>query len=457
MPSSEQHSVSRLLKAVEKLGIFGAVFTILILVGLYYWIASSNPSSDLANNNVSRELSLTLIAGLIPVILLFIFSFTLFKEINAFKDREKTNDISNEVAAKIVRTLETSFADAFFSSNTDEKFIIESAEHELLMIQESGSRVSETYSSETESFLRRGGILKIIVVTPNTTVANLMVLRNSTLDSVTAFKDRTKKFKDHVDKIRQNSNAKAHQIQLRFISYPICFTMMMSDTQSLIESRKSAVIRLAGFKVPYDHKLDFSISRETSTRIYDHYHTQFKNMWHNTSKVIVITGSPRSGKSSLMSKLEQNVAESQTYYAISHEILDSAQLRIGFKVSTTGQPEGREFARKDGIDAEYILNQNVWDKVAEEIDAAINNGTNVFLIDEAGPMQNKSSKFCSSIERLLTQDDITLVITAADDSHSSTNSLASNVKNNCRSTVLTLSNETRDATEEQVKEELINR
>lgn len=455
MSSKNNSDVSKLLQSIEKLGAIGAVITFVVLGGLYIWIASI-PKPPLATTDVIwilHDLALSLLSGMIPVFILFVISYALFKEIDRFKEKEKTTKFAEEVSKRVSESFGKPVADVFFSSKKSEESIISSSHEELCLVQETGSLISETYRSEIIQFIQREGKLKIIIVNPIPPVSDLMTMRNATLSSSRSFSARTEKFIDHISEISKSSKANFEQIQIRSISYPICSTFVIADRNSSLEEQKIAIIRLAGFKVPYEKKLDFEVCRANSKRVFDNYCGQFDSMWALSTKLIVITGKPRAGKSTLLGNLRKKSGNLNTYFAISKELLDDSKNRYGFEVITSKSSKPIEFANK-GDSETYSVNIQIWDDISEEITEAVRDGVKVFFIDEVGPLQLKSTKFHNVIEELINLTGLCIYITAADDSLVDESSLVAKLKKNNRASVVILDAQNRDKIENNLTLEL---
>ncbi len=445
--NKKDKSTSALLSAIEKLGAIGAVATIIVLIGAYYWIASTAPDEEYLQH--TRDLCLSLLTGIIPVFVLFVLSYALLREINEHRELEKHESFAKAVSNNILDSIQVPVPDKFFSRKTGEYSLIEQAIEEIWFVQETGSLISEAYRSEIISFLQRSGKIKVIVVDPSKTISSLMVLRNSTLRTIDSFQSRSQKFIDHLFEIAKTSGGTHDQIEVRYLSYPISYTMVMADPNSSIERNSKALVRIAGFKVPYEDKADFSLCLATSPDNFKSYREQFLQMWACSSRFTLIAGSPKSGKTTLMEDLVKKFDGVATYFVLSKEIVDEANTRIGFEVVTSISNIPRKFSTRND-NGEYTVDISVWDEIANDIQLSMKSGISLFLIDELGPMQLKSLDFCNSIDSLLKLYSATVYMTVANDSLFAQNSLGINIKRNPRTALVTLSQENR----EQIRNQL---
>ncbi|WP_083928544.1 nucleoside-triphosphatase [Marinobacterium rhizophilum] len=453
MNISENKEMSGLLRAIEKLGMIGAVVAIIVLVGTYFWMASTNLSTESTYLKIGRDLSLALLAGIIPVFILFVFSYALLKEIENYREAERRNNLAEDVSKKVIHSLGTPEADKFFSTKTSESKYIRQAASLLWFVQETGSLLSETYRSEIISFLQGGGKIKVLLASPDNTTASLMAFRNSTLSSSQSFQARSEKFTEHMFEISKSAKSYNNQLEIRYLPYPVSYTMVMADPHSNVKDHCQALVRLAGFKVPYEEKADFPVSFSSSPNTFNVYRNQFESMWSVASKLTLITGKPRSGKSTLMDYLIKLSVRANPYYVLSKEILSDNDERIGFEAITSEFSSARRFANRNEKEL-YDVDSLIWDDIADEIEISINNGVRLFFVDEIGPMQLRSEKFCSAIKRLIESFEISAYFTVADESVLDSESLGTKIKRNPRGVLKTICPEIREKMKDELSKEV---
>lgn len=461
MDTQTNKKVSKLLNWIDKIGVLGAIVLIVLLLFGYFFAAYNIPNKIEGQpesfTSISLNLAMSLISGIIPVFILFIFSYALFREINKIKDEEKTSALVNNIIDKIHNIISKPLPDIFFQTKSKEENIIKNAKKELLFVQESGSLVSEQYRSELITFLQQGGDAKIVAVDKEIRISELMILRNTTLPNPNAFELRAKKFLEHMAEIIKSAKIQdTNKLIVRYISYPIDFTMVMNDSSlELDDEYKNCLVRLAGFKIPFEKKPDFYISRATSKRTFDLYKEQFNNLYTYSSQVKLIMGKPRSGKSTLFSNIQQKINKKKTFYVLSKQLCDAQGERNGFSIQTTNDNNAFRFATKtqEGL---YDIEENILDEVAQKIEIAIADNYKIFLIDEIGPLQLRNKSFTHSINKLLDKSDITLFATIADDSITKDIPEIQNIKMHPRSEILSLGEEV-DEIEKHIVNEIFNK
>lgn len=83
-------------------------------------------------------------------------------------------------------------------------------------------------------------------------------------------------------------------------------------------------------------------------------------------KLVLLTGKPGTGKSTLFAKLVSTYARNDlVFYVLSKEVREKGQ-RIGFEVVTSECMEPRIFAKR-GEDGKYELKPDVWFDVAGQL------------------------------------------------------------------------------------------
>jgi nucleoside-triphosphatase len=323
-------------------------------------------------------------------------------------EREKTQSRLNQLLSQFNDPL----PDTFFKYKTDEIPLLHEAEQEIWMVQETGNLISEKAHVQITSFLRRGGEAKIVVATPTRAVLHYLAFRNHRL-TPDAIKARSDSFRYQIESILRSMGTDAKRLQIRFTPYPLEVTSVFVDPQSEIEKKRKAVIRYAGFRLAYDEKLDFSIQGDASPRIFSHYFREAQQFFEHASKIVLLTGEPGVGKTTLITKLLEDVnSEDQAsiFSVISREILNGSE-RTGFEVITSGGSNPRDFAtrRDDGV---YDVDMKVWDTIAVELKKAHEEGK-IIILDEIGPMQLQSQAFVDALEKIVNDPIATMFATIA--------------------------------------------
>jgi nucleoside-triphosphatase THEP1 len=226
-----------------------------------------------------------------------------------------------------------------------------------------------------------------------------MALRNANLPAG-ALINRLSLFEQHLSDSSRQAQANPAQVEVRFSYYPIPETLTIVDAEGDRSSESKMIVRLSGFQIPFQEKLDFSASRRDNEKTYNHFLKEFKNIYLAASKFIVITGRPRSGKLSFVEKLISTVdRDSRIYHTVSKSIWTDAGNRIGFEVMTSNTPQPRKFATRKA-DEQYTVDRDVWSKIATELRHA-HVQRKLLVIDEIGPMQLESENFRQLVIDLL--------------------------------------------------------
>lgn len=375
------------------------------------------------------------------LLILSLMAFGLLKDRVARAKQQKSLDI-------IIGSQNVLPADRFFKSKSAEGDVIRSAHSSIHMIQETGSLVTEQSQSSIIDFINRGGALKLIVSSPSLRPALNLAFRNENLQNNSSILKRADLFLSQVSYILSKVGSKAENITVRYSEYDIGYTFTISDGRHpAFVSR--GIIRIAGFRIPFSRKLDFEIDSEFSPRTVAHFSEEFDTLFESCSKFILLSGSPRSGKTTVLNKLIDQIQSSDQYVysVISREMIADGE-RIGFEAITNdNRQSGRPFARrKDGApkDVSDILNYEfetkVWDEIAADVQRAAHAGK-IIVIDEIGEMQIASPKFKQAIQDLLSDSSSTVIATI---------SIASNpflrlVREHHRTNIVELSDDNRDA------------
>lgn len=103
MATSHNHT-EQLLGQFDRLAYLGALVLIILLVGLYFWVAAFNPSANSALE-YAQKLALGLIPNLIPILLLFVLSYALFRKIQQIKSEQETDSLANKISSEVNKSL----------------------------------------------------------------------------------------------------------------------------------------------------------------------------------------------------------------------------------------------------------------------------------------------------------------------------------------------------------------
>ena len=325
-------------------------------------------------------------------------------------EREKLQSKLSQFAGRF----EDANPDFFFKHTTDETSLLQDAEREAWLIQETGNFILETKKAQIASLLRRGGTVRFVVTTPIEETARLVAFRNADMTSE-AIITRSNSFLHHIESILREIGEDATRLQVRFTPYPIDTTSILVDPSNSEQRKRRAVIRNAGFRVPYDKKLDFSIRGDMSPKVFSHYFQEAQYLFENASKIILLTGEPRVGKTKTIKKLIDNIADeehSYLFFVISYAIWKGDE-RTGFEVVTSASSERRSFATRRS-EGDYEIDTEVWTSVATELEQAHKSGK-IIILDEIGPFQLMNPRFLSIVEKIVNDPTTIMFATVASD------------------------------------------
>jgi nucleoside-triphosphatase len=323
------------------------------------------------------------------------------------RDRSHREKLQNQLS-QLVRPYDTS-ADLFFKRASSEASLVQGAEHEIWIVQETGNQIIENNRELISSFLGRGGVVRIVVITPTEGIARLMSFRNHHTLSDKALITRSRAFLDQISSILQGVGADAERLEVRFIPYQVDSTSLLVDPNSQIESKRKAVIRCAGFRVTFGEKLDFSIQGDSSPTVFSHYSEESRRLFEHAFKVILLTGDSGSDKALIIKELISNFLDRDNRYlfwATTQEVLQQADEQQGYEVMTSDSAGSKLFATKQR-DGKFKVLEDIWASVATDLVKAQEEGK-ILVVDQIGPLQLQSPKFVNVIRQILDDPTTTL-------------------------------------------------
>jgi nucleoside-triphosphatase THEP1 len=408
----------RLLRSFERFRVIISIVLCVLLTVAYFAIPKIEPQGDSeapphhwTQTMVSYVQDVT--ANTIPVFLLFVLSVWLLREVFEVQ-REQA---SAALVEDFIRAMEGESGrpklDAIYQRRTAEEPLVSAAEKDLLIVQETGSLLTERCKLPLVSFLKRGGSVKLVVVETASAAGGLLAYRNANLKP-DAIRRRALQFSAHIDDILGGVGVDAERFETRYLPYPVCSTSVTIDPNDERPGRAISLVRSAGFRVPFDDKLDVMVERTRSPVTFDHYRREFTNLFLAGSKILLLTGAPKSGKTSLVEELlRRHSSHPNIFWCLSRERLNSNGDRAGFEVTFTGQATGKVFATKNA-DGAYDIDIEIWDDIADRVTAAANSH-NMLIIDEIGPIQLASTKFKAAVKAVIDNTSSTLVASIASD------------------------------------------
>lgn len=235
------------------------------------------------------------------------------------------------------------------------------------------------------------------------------------------------------------------------------FTLVLSNSISQ-SSDKNGLVRLAGFRVPYSRKLDFTFDSRQSPSIVDHFNKEFEELFLGSTKVVLLTAEPRFGKTRMFESLV-SLAASRTdiYYVISQRERDNSGGNSFSAHSSTNPADRRLFASKivpsdfpERDIRQYELHGDVWQHFAEELRKA-REEKKLIIIDEIGEMQLQNKLFCEVVREIVADPEVTLFATMAIDE--TRHAILKELKDHHRTTVYEVTSENQKTISEQLNSE----
>ena len=373
--------------------------------------------------------------------------------VSLIRDRQARDKLLNQVTNidHDIRNLTAHpSADLFFSRKTSEQEIILSAENELLLVQETGRLIAETCRRELVNFLKKGGRIRWINVLDNHHLSDLMAFRNANL-TPSLMLGRMKNGIEMIEVLTNDAFTYAANLEVRFLPYPIDITAIFNDPSHLDKRKKGAIIRLQGFKVTFDDKLDFKVNAENSKDVYNLFIQQAENMWMISTKCLFLTGKPGIGKSTLLTKAVARIKQDQDIKIsgfLTHDIRNADGERVGFETETIDKKKKGELAVKQS-NGSYKLNHITIDEIViPEILNGLEN-SDIIVIDEIGPIQLQNPDFQKSINLLLSKRDVSILGIVALEGHS----YLSKIYNHYRTGLINVSESNRESLVERLVSE----
>ncbi len=357
---------------------------------------------------------------------LTVIAFTLLRERSG---RERLASKLSELEAKISYP----GTDTLFKSASDETSLLDEADREVLIVQETGTRLLETNKNHLVSLLRNGKRVRIVLSSAMSISARLVAFRNANLDEQGIIQ-RSRLCLHQITDIVNKAKGFTDKLEIRFTPYTVDITCVLADGSYTSSPRSSGIVRLAGFQISYEEKLDLSINTKTSPKLFRHYFEHANKLFENSSKVVLLTGAPGSGKTTILKKIIDGIEDKQyIFFILSPAVLEGGA-RVGFDFISSTQPIPIRLADRIGS-GQYDIKMNVLDNLTDQLNQAVKDKKIIFL-DEIGPIQLNNDRFREAISFILADPDATLFSTITLDSL--LHPFLSTVKHHYRSTIIRL-------------------
>ena len=258
-----------------------------------------------------------------------------------------------------------------------------------------------------------------------------------------------------IEVLAREAGPHASHLEIRFFPYPVDITAVVGDPSHEDFRRRRALVRLQGYQVNFDDKLDFQLNAHDSRLVFQLYLQQIENIWHSSTKCIFLTGEPRIGKSTLLEKVVSRIRDHgvATVGFITRDIRNQLSARTGFETITVdGSKKGLLATKMES--GSYELNEGTMsDVIIPSILEGLDRKGIVLVIDEVGPIQLKNTEFKNLIGLAIENRSISILgIVAAEDLP-----FLEKIRQHIRSRVIEVTAENRQSLEEGLANEFIPR
>jgi nucleoside-triphosphatase THEP1 len=341
-------------------------------------------------------------------------------------------------------------AETFYKHETSERPLLAEAELEIWAVQETGSVFGHEYKGELVTLLKEGRSVRLVVTSPDESTARLVSLRNAGLNPANIC-GRAGDFQGHIREILEGTGQDAERLEIRYIPYPVDMTCIIADPAHHLPGKRKGVVRHAGFQVPFRQKLAFSLSASGSPNIFSHYFNEVMRVFDHASKVVLLTGPPRSGKTKMMERIIASINDpADLFFAISPSLGDRNK-RLGFAVKVSDTQEAVTFAKRKENEPGYEIDRTVWPKITARLSDAWKKNQ-IIVLDEIGPIELEHQEFEDLIRAVVGDVTATLFATVAEDD--ARHPILSWLKHHHRTTVLHINSENIDQIESRLLREL---
>jgi|GEM_PF-5864474 len=347
-------------------------------------------------------------------------SITAFSQFKERTGKGKLSDSIKSLEATANKLLSGLTADEFFTTASPEDQYIKDSRKTILMVQETGQLLAERQRDQLVNFLRKGGTVEVILVLNTEDITKLMAFRNKQLYTPELMSQRMTNGLNTFNVLRKEAEDFSERLEVRFLRYPIDFTAVFSDPLSNITTERKAIIRLQGFKVPFNNKLDFQVNATSSKKTFDAYLYQAERMWNLANRCTLLIGPSRIGKTSSLKKLCEKLSNDEEFKVagfITEEALNERGERIGFDVQIVKGSAKYRVASKETNGAYRLESQTMQDVVVPELQKGIIMADGIFILDEIGLIQAESTQFRELVVKLIDNCRLSIIGTISNENH----------------------------------------
>jgi len=332
-------------------------------------------------------------------------SITAFSQFKERTGKGKLSDSIKSLEATANKLLSGLTADEFFTTASPEDQYIKDSRKTILMVQETGQLLAERQRDQLVNFLRKGGTVEVILVLNTEDITKLMAFRNKQLYTPELMSQRMTNGLNTFNVLRKEAED---------------FTAVFSDPLSNITTERKAIIRLQGFKVPFNNKLDFQVNATSSKKTFDAYLYQAERMWNLANRCTLLIGPSRIGKTSSLKKLCEKLSNDEEFKVagfITEEALNERGERIGFDVQIVKGSAKYRVASKETNGAYRLESQTMQDVVVPELQKGIIMADGIFILDEIGLIQAESTQFRELVVKLIDNCRLSIIGTISNENH----------------------------------------
>lgn len=325
--------------------------------------------------------------------------------------------------------------DNFFRRDTDEKPLLQNADDEIWLVRQTGNFTFDIDLELLKRFLRRNekGRIRIVLTAPTDPMLNQVALRNN-LPS-----DRIKRSfywsQKRVDDIRDEIVTR--RLEVRFTPYPTQMNSIFVDPHHSDSEKSQAVIRYIGYNENVDDlrdMLDFSLRADLGPGVFSYYFGEAKKIFLRSSKVVVLIGGPKSGKTKMMQDLVNSVPETDRDKLV-FSVLSPRNTNGEFEVIVNGKSVGTIVEQQNGKDDAKL---RVLKEVAGELKKA---SRKILIVDDVRSYHLKCQEFIGTIRDLVHDPTVTLFLSITREErrhpdYKDLHSFTSEIELNYRTTIL---------------------
>jgi nucleoside-triphosphatase THEP1 len=296
--------------------------------------------------------------------------------------------------------------DNFFQHDTDEKPLLQDADDEIWLVRQTGNFTFDLDTRLLEQFLERNkeGYIRIVLTAPTEAMLNQVALRNNlTIDTIDASFNLSR---DRVRVIKNRIASRTKRLQVRFVPYPIQMNSIFVDPYHSKTDKRQAVIRYIGYNENVDDlrdMLDFTLRGDLGPGVFSYYFEEAQKIFLRSSKVVILTGLPRSGKTRTMQGLINSVPEADRDKLFS--ILSPRSANGGFEVIVNAEAPRTSVERQDGKDDVKL---DVLKDVTNRLAAARGK---ILIVDDVRSYHLQCEEFIRTIKHLMDSLHVTLFLT----------------------------------------------